>query len=113
MTSAISKLALEPLTAPRFAVGAAVIMIATVLAVVAGLVGKFPAVPRGWLVGFAVWSCVPIGSMTLLLIHRLTGGPWGVAAAPVLRQAAAMMAQVALAFVPVIATLSRVYPWAA
>ena len=51
--------------------------------------------------------------MTLLLIHRLTGGEWGQAAAPVLRPAAAMFPLVALAFVPVLVGLPQIYPWAA
>ena len=68
---------------------------------------------RGWLVAFATWSLVPIGSMVLLLIHYLTGGEWGYAAAPVLRPAAAMVPLVALAFVPVLVALPEIYPWAA
>ena len=68
---------------------------------------------RGWLVAFAIWSMVPVGSMTLLMIHRLTGGEWGRAAAPVLQPAAAMLPLVALAFVPVLVGLTDIYPWAA
>ena len=56
---------------------------------------------------------MPIGSMTWLLIHRLTGGAWGIAAAPVLRPAAAMSPFLIAAFVPVLAGLNRIYPWAA
>lgn len=70
-------------------------------------------VPRGWLLAFAAWSSVPIGSMTLLLIHRLAGGAWGEAITPVLRPAAAMMPLVGLAFLPVVLTLPAIYPWAA
>ena len=51
--------------------------------------------------------------MTWLLIHRLTGGEWGNAAAPVLRPAAAMIPLLVLAFVPVLAGLPHIYPWAA
>ncbi|HEX4504426.1 MAG TPA: hypothetical protein VH722_01750, partial [Alphaproteobacteria bacterium] len=68
---------------------------------------------RGWLVAFAVFSCIPVGSMIWLLIHRLTGGEWGVAAAPVLRPAAAMSPFLIVAFVPVLVGLHRIYPWAA
>ena len=51
--------------------------------------------------------------MTLLMIHRLTGGAWGRAAAPVLRPAAATLPVVALGFVPVVVALAAIYPWAA
>jgi hypothetical protein len=68
---------------------------------------------RGWLLAFAVWSSVPVGSTVLLLIHRLTGGAWGWAAAPVLRPAAALTPLVALGFLPIIVGLHGIYPWAA
>lgn len=113
MTSAIRSFARDTLTGPRFMVGEALIVGSAVLVLVIGLIRPFPDVLRGWLLAFAIWSCVPIGSLTLLLIHRLTGGKWGVAAAPVLRPAAAMMPLVLLAFLPMLAALSRIYPWAA
>ncbi len=71
-----------------------------------------PPVARGWLVAFAVWSCIPVGSMVLLLVHSLTGGRWGSETAVVLRPAAALVLMVAIAFVPVLATYGEVYPWA-
>lgn len=111
--TAISKLVWGTVAAPRFTIGVVVVGAGAALALLIGFTGPFPAVFRGWLVGFAVWSCVPIGSMTLLLIHRLTGGRWGLAASPVLRPAAALMPLALIAFVPVLAALSRIYPWAA
>jgi hypothetical protein len=113
VTSSISNLARNSIAAPRFTIGAAVIVVSAALALLVGLTGPFPAVLRGWLLGFAIWSCVPIGSMTLLLIHRLTGGRWGIAASPVLRPAAALMPVAVIAFVPVLGALSHIYPWAA
>jgi hypothetical protein len=68
---------------------------------------------QGWLVAFAACSTVPIGSMALLMIHRLTGGEWGLVAAPVLCPAAAMTPLALLAFVPILMALPHVYPWAA
>jgi hypothetical protein len=68
---------------------------------------------QGWLVAFALISPVPIGAMVLLMIHGLTNGLWGAAAAPVLRPAAAMLPIIALAFLPVLFGLSAIYPWAA
>jgi hypothetical protein len=97
----------------RLAIGVALLVATEALLAVLGLVMPIETLLRGWLVAFAIWSCVPIGSMILLLIHRLTGGEWGWAAAPVLRPAAAMVPLVALAFVPVLVALPDIYPWAA
>ncbi|MGX4772405.1 hypothetical protein ACWAUC_21740 [Bradyrhizobium guangdongense] len=98
---------------PGVAAGVSLLTLAAALVLAAGRLGPYPALLRGWLVAFAIWSCAPIGSMTLLLIHRLTGGRWGVVAGPTLRALAAMMPLVAIAFLPVLAGLPSIYPWAA
>ncbi|WP_271602732.1 hypothetical protein [Bradyrhizobium sp. CCBAU 45384] len=95
------------------AAGLALLTLTAALVLVLGRLAIYPPLLQGWLLAFAIWSCAPVGSMNLLLIHRLTGGVWGIAAAPVLRPLAAMMPLVAIAFVPVLATLPAVYPWAA
>jgi hypothetical protein len=68
---------------------------------------------RGWLLAWLVWSAVPVGSLVLMLIHRVTGGRWGEALAPALRPAAALMPLAALAFLGVAFSLPTLYPWAA
>ncbi|WP_448192568.1 hypothetical protein [Azospirillum sp. sgz301742] len=70
------------------------------------------AVLRGWLAAFAFWIGLPLGSVLLLLAHALTGGRWGEAAGPPLRAAAATMPLLAVLFVPVLLSLSQLYPWA-
>lgn len=70
------------------------------------------AVLQGWLAAFVLWSGIPIGSLVLLLIHRLTGGRWGDALTPVLLPLAATMPLVALAFVPVGLGVWAIFPWA-
>jgi hypothetical protein len=92
--------------------------IAVLLGVEAMLALLAPAVPiepllRGWLLAFAIFSTVPVGSMIWLMIHRLTGGEWGLAAAPVLRPAAATTPLLLIAFAPVLLGLRDIYPWAA
>ena len=77
------------------------------------LIWPAETIARAWLVAFGAWSCVPIGSLVLLLVHRLTGGAWGRAAAPVLRPAAALTPLAAFAFLPVLLWLPGIYPWAA
>ena len=56
------------------------------------------ALARGWLLAWLTWSAVPVGSLVLILIHRVTGGRWGEALAPALRPAAALVPLAALAF---------------
>lgn len=73
---------------------------------------RAPALSRGWLVAFAIWSCIPIGSTLLLLIHSLTGGRWGDATAPILRPSAVLTSVAAAAFLPVLASFGLLYPWA-
>lgn len=97
----------------QIAIGIAVLVAAEALLAMLGLFVPIRILLRGWLVAFAIWSLVPVGAMTLLLIHHLTGGEWGRAAAPVLRPAAATIPLVALAFVPVLVELAQIYPWAA
>jgi hypothetical protein len=77
-----------------------------------GLVASPKFVMQGWLIAFVFVSGLPIGSLVLLLIHRLTGGRWGTALAPVLIPATAMVPFVALAFLPLAFDLSAPYRWA-
>ena len=113
MTAVLRRPALRAIGTPRIAAGLVVILLASGLVLAAGRVGPYPSLLQGWLLGFAIWSCAPIGSMTLLLIHRLTGGRWGFAAGPVLRPLAVMVPLVAIAFIPVLSGLTDIYPWAA
>ncbi|WP_271585919.1 hypothetical protein [Bradyrhizobium sp. CCBAU 53415] len=113
MIAALRNQTLNALGTPLAAAGVALLALMAALVLAAARLGTHPSLLRGWLVAFAIWSCAPIGSMALLLIHRLTGGRWGVVAAPVLRTLAAMMPLVAIAFVPVLAGLTDIYPWAA
>lgn len=113
MRSAVMVLAGRAMVNRQLATGVALLVATEGLLAIVGLFVPIEALLRGWLVAFAIWSLIPIGSMVLLLIHHLTGGEWGYAAAPVLRPAAAMTPLVALAFVPVLAALPAIYPWAA
>ena len=113
MTGTLRNHALGTIGAPQAAAGIGLVLLAAGLVFAAGWLGPYPSLLQGWLLAFAIWSCAPIGSMTLLLIHRLTGGRWGFVAAPILRPLAAMMPLVTLAFVPILAGLTYIYPWAA
>lgn len=113
MTAAAEKLAWRTAGGRPLAVGLAVLLAVAGSLAVLGLFMPIEPLLRGWLLAFAICGSMPIGSMTWLLIHRLTGGAWGIAAAPVLRPAAAMSPFLIAAFAPVLAGLNRIYPWAA
>ncbi len=113
MSSVIGKLTGQPTASRQIAIGMGLLIAVEVLLALLGLFVPITPLLRGWLVAFTIWSMVPVGSMTLLMIHRLTGGEWGRAAAPVLKPAAAMLPLVALVFVPVLMGLTDIYPWAA
>jgi len=113
MRTAVARFAATGIARPPLLIGLAVLIIAEALLPALGLLLPIRVLLRGWLTAFAVWSCIPIGSMTLLLIHRLTSGEWGYAAAPVLRPAAMLTPLVTLALLPVLLRLRDVYPWAA
>lgn len=66
----------------------------------------------GWLAALALWIGWPLGSMALLLIHRLTGGRWGDALRPALRAATATLPLLLPALLPVLLFPGVLYPWA-
>jgi hypothetical protein len=78
-----------------------------------GLAASPKSVVQGWLIAFVFAGGIPIGSLVLLLIHRLTGGRWGIALAPVLMPAVSMVPLVALVFLPLAFGLAAPYRWAA
>lgn len=70
------------------------------------------AAAAGWLVGFAFWSQVLLGSLALLLIHRLTAGRWGTVMPPC-SAAAAAIPVLFLLIIPVFVGIPTLYPWSA
>ena len=65
----------------------------------------------GWLVGFVFWSQILVGSLTLMMIHRLTGGRWGLLIAPAIEPAAAALPILLALAVPLFVALPVLYPW--
>jgi multisubunit Na+/H+ antiporter MnhF subunit len=69
------------------------------------------SIARGWLYGFVLVSMAPIGCLTLLLVHGITGGRWGEDLAPCLVPTARAMPMLFLAFLPILAFRHLIYPW--
>ncbi len=65
----------------------------------------------GWLVGFVFWSQIPIGSLMLLMIHRLTGGQWGEALYPALVPAVRFVPLLFVLIIPVFIAIPVLDPW--
>jgi hypothetical protein len=65
----------------------------------------------GWLVGFVFWSQIPVGSLILMMIHRLTGGRWGEALHPALASAARSVPLLFVLIIPVFIAIPVLDPW--
>jgi hypothetical protein len=63
---------------------------------------------------FAWFFCLAfaLGGLPILMLHQLTGGRWGTVLQPVLRPALETLPLLAVLFVPVLAGLPLLYPWA-
>jgi hypothetical protein len=66
----------------------------------------------GWLVGFVLWSQIPVGSLVLMMIHRLTGGRWGDALHPAFASAARFLPLLFVLILPVFVAIPLLAPWA-
>jgi hypothetical protein len=95
------------------------VVFAVVVAIAAG--GALAAfgwreAPQQWLYSYLTawlfWGGITLGSISILLLHNLTGGAWGLVARPALRAAAATLPVVALLFLPIALYAESIYPWA-
>lgn len=67
---------------------------------------------RSYLVGYLFWLQLALGSLALLMLHRLTGGAWGLTLEPLLKAATRTFLALAILFVPVLVGVREIYPWA-
>src|SRR5437762_7553732 len=82
-----------------------------VIGCVVGSTGNTAAFYRAWLCAYVFWLGVPLGTVTLVLVHDLTGGAWMASARPALTAAAVTMPVATLAGIPVLLGLGAIYPW--
>lgn len=78
---------------------------------VAAALLAFPVFLAAWLVAAIFWLSVPLGALALSLLHRLTGGAWGVFARPTLEAAITTLPLSMVMFIPLIVTTGTVFPW--
>ena len=67
---------------------------------------------ESYLIAWLYWISFPLGAISLLLLHMLTGGAWGDALRPACRAALATLPLMAVLFVPLALNLEALYPWA-
>ncbi len=66
---------------------------------------------RSYLLAFLFWVALPLGSLALLMLHRLTSGSWGFVIRRVLEAATRTLPLMALLFVPLALSVHRLYEW--
>ena len=67
---------------------------------------------QGWTLGFVFVASLSLGSLAIVLIHRLTAGRWGAAFAPELAPAAQLTPLLPVFVLPVLLGVGLIYPWA-
>lgn len=85
---------------------------AGLLVSMAGAVFNLRLLLAGWLTAATIMAGFPLGAMTLLMIHGLTGGRWGDAMRPCLRAMTFTLPLALALLVPVAARPDLVFPWA-
>jgi len=65
-----------------------------------------------YLIAWLMCAAVSLGSLSILLLHNLTGGHWGDAIRPIARAAAQNTILIAILSLPVLLNLKALYPWA-
>lgn len=66
---------------------------------------------QGYLVGWLFCLMLPLGSLGLLCIHRLTGGRWGRALQGAWLASVGLLPWVALLALPLVVGAARLFPW--
>jgi hypothetical protein len=97
-------------------------------AVSLGLIGAIGAVTwgfveahrggQGWedffhsyLFAYVFVVSIPLGCLAFLMLHHLTGGPWGLPIRRILEAGTRTLWVAAVLFIPVLIGLSRIFPW--
>jgi hypothetical protein len=65
-----------------------------------------------WLASLHLWFAWPVGSLAWLMIHRLTGGGWGVLVQPQLALGIMIAPLLLLAVIPLLLLVHPIYGWA-
>ncbi|MGD1211905.1 MAG: hypothetical protein ABR973_11180 [Candidatus Acidiferrales bacterium] len=67
---------------------------------------------RSYLFAYVFWAVVPLGCMGVLMLHHMTGGWWGYPIRRILEAGTRTLPLVFVLFLPILAGMTRLYPWA-
>jgi hypothetical protein len=76
-----------------------------------GWVIEYDQFYRSYLVGFLYVLGLGLGSLAVLMIYYATGGAWGTVLRRILEAGSRTLWAIALAFIPIIIGIHRLYPW--
>jgi hypothetical protein len=91
---------------------ALVVAAVATVAVAAGAFLDPGAFYRSYLLAWLFWIGLGLGSLAIVLLHRMTGGSWGFAVRRLLEAGMRTLPLLALLFLPIAFGASRLYPWA-
>ncbi|MGH9631844.1 MAG: hypothetical protein ACRD7E_26360 [Bryobacteraceae bacterium] len=89
-------------------------LIIGIVASAASVIGAFVAPQQfffSYLVGYLLWTGVALGSISLLMIHHMTGGNWGFVARPLFECGSKMLVLMAVLILPVLLGIPYLYIW--
>src|SRR5260370_9859878 len=66
---------------------------------------------HAYLVGFIFWIGITVGSLALLALQHLTGGPWGLVIRRVLEASTRTLPLMVILFLPILLGLRDIYSW--
>ncbi len=67
---------------------------------------------RSYLVGYLLWSGVALGCFSLLMLHHMSRGAWGLMMRRVWEAVARTLPVIAILFVPIVFGMGQLYEWA-
>jgi hypothetical protein len=85
------------------------------LGLLALLVGYFlgvPGVAQSYLYGYSFFLALTLGTLSVLLLHHLLKSHWGQGLQPFLEASVLTLPYLGVLFLPILATLPELYPWA-
>lgn len=81
------------------------------LCVVGAFIGSTEQFFRSYLFGYIFWVGLSIGSLGVLMLHNLVGGPWGWLIRRTLESGAKNLLLMAILFIPIVFGLHSIYEW--
>jgi hypothetical protein len=102
----------EQMPSSRFRLGALCVAAVSLVVLLLGLWLDPKRNASSYLIGYLFWLSISLGSYSVLMLHHLTGGKWGVGIRRFLEAATVPILIFALLFVPVFLCARYLFPWA-